>query len=116
MKLKAYSAPIFCYKFVNLKLHYLGVGPLWLGLVIVTGSDGCSIKIFILSTPPKQICFDLKANLLDFVLGKAETRTLTRELQAISSLTIAPAAKAAALGGASEPEHSAAAHPCEKSL
>jgi hypothetical protein len=56
----------------------------------------------------------VQRNLLGFILGKAETKALTLELQAISSLTIAPSAVAAA----SEPGLSSAAKapPCEKSL
>ena len=57
-----------------------------------------------------------KTHLLSFILGKAEARTLMLELQAISASAIAPAVGAAALKGASEPEPSAAAHPCKKSL
>ena len=56
----------------------------------------------------EKMPFDLKANLLDFVLGKAETKTLTRELQAISFLAMASVSRAAALGEAPGSEHSTA--------
>jgi hypothetical protein len=58
----------------------------------------------------------VQRNLLGFMLGKAEASILMRELQAIRASDMMPAAGSAASGGASEPEHSAAAHPCEKSL
>ena len=68
----------------------------------------------ILTTTPFTL--QAKTHLLSFILGKAEARTLMLELQAISASAIAPAVGAAALEGASEPEHSAAVQPCKKSM
>ena len=79
-------------------------------------------RIFMLKSSTSSIrtitpfTLQAKTQLLSFMLGKAEARTLMLELQAISALAIAPAAGAAASEDATEPEHSAAAHPCENSL
>ena len=79
-------------------------------------------RIFMLKSSTSSIrtitpfTLQAKTQLLSFMLGKAEARTLMLELQEISALAIAPAAGAATSEGATEPEHSAAAHPCENSL
>ena len=52
----------------------------------------------------EKIPFDVKSNLLGFVLGKEETKTLMRELQAIRMSDMTPAAGSAASWRASEPE------------